>query len=153
MYRHFLDDFNLPVENREVHNLYGAIVHKTTYEALIERVPDHNDRPFVLSRSFFAGSQKYGPVWTGDTQASLEDLKVSIQMLLSLSIAGIGQVGADIGGFSGVPNAALLQKWHAIGAFYPFARQHCHHTAPRREPYAVDDEMAKRIIRHSLKFR
>lgn len=47
-------------------------------------------------------------------------------MLLSLSISGIGFVGADIGGFEGNPTPELLMKWHWLAVFYPFMRQHCH---------------------------
>jgi len=50
---------------------------KATYEGLVER--DQGElRPFVLSRSVFIGSQKYGAKWTGDNQASYEELRVSI---------------------------------------------------------------------------
>jgi alpha-glucosidase (family GH31 glycosyl hydrolase) len=51
--------------HRDVHNTYGHMMAKATYEGLIER--DQGElRPFVLSRSVFLGSQKYGAKWTGD---------------------------------------------------------------------------------------
>jgi mannosyl-oligosaccharide alpha-1,3-glucosidase len=59
-------------EHRNVHSLYGILNHKCTYEALINRKIElkgetKNARPFVLSRSFFIGSQKYGTMWIGDS--------------------------------------------------------------------------------------
>lgn len=46
-------------------------------------------RGFVLSRSFFAGSQRYGAVWQGDNMGTWQHLAVSIPMLLSNGIAGM----------------------------------------------------------------
>lgn len=43
------------VEHREWHNLYGMLFHRATSEGLIRRNSGENVRPFVLSRSFFAG--------------------------------------------------------------------------------------------------
>jgi alpha-glucosidase (family GH31 glycosyl hydrolase) len=42
---------------------------KATYKGIIDREPSKNFRPFMLSRSVFFGSQKYGAMWTGDNQA------------------------------------------------------------------------------------
>lgn len=48
-------------EHRDVHNVYGTMYHEATTQGLIKRGtavhgPD-GDRPFVLSRAFFAGTQ------------------------------------------------------------------------------------------------
>lgn len=43
------------VEHREWHNLYGILFQRATAEGLTLRNADKNIRPFVLSRSFFAG--------------------------------------------------------------------------------------------------
>ena len=67
------------VEHRDVHNVYGLFYHMATADGLALRgrqeKPPHGDRPFVLSRAFFAGSQRVGPVWTGDNSATWENLK------------------------------------------------------------------------------
>ena len=47
----------------------------------------------MLSRAFFAGSQRYGAVWTGDNAAEWSHLAIATPMLLSLSISGITFVG------------------------------------------------------------
>ena len=64
-------------------------------------------RPFVLSRSFFAGSQKYGAIWTGDNACEWAHLEINTSMLLSLNVAALSFVGADVGGFLAirVPNS------------------------------------------------
>lgn len=79
-------------------------------------------RTFLLSRSFFIGSQRYASVWTGDNAAEWSHLKQSIPMLLSISVAGIPSVGADVGGFFKDPDGQLITRWYQAGAFQPFFR-------------------------------
>ncbi|KAJ1845796.1 hypothetical protein LPJ73_004733 [Coemansia sp. RSA 2703] len=55
-------------EHRDVHNLYGLLQQKSTYEGLLSH-ESVSKRPFVLSCSFFAGSHRYGAIWTGDNGA------------------------------------------------------------------------------------
>ena len=59
------------VEHRDWHNLYGLYMQKATADGQIARCPGQQAkqklRPFVLSRAFWAGSQKYGAIWTGNT--------------------------------------------------------------------------------------
>jgi len=43
------------IEHREWHNLYGILFQRATAEGLIRRNEGGNIRPFVLTRSFFAG--------------------------------------------------------------------------------------------------
>jgi len=120
-------------EARDIHNVYGFLMTKATYEGLVKHRP--SDRPFVLTRSFFAGSQRYCAAWTGDNQARWEHLKMTIPMLLSLSVAGMPNVGADVGGFFNHPEDELLIRWHQAAAFQPFFRSHAHHDSRHREAY------------------
>jgi mannosyl-oligosaccharide alpha-1,3-glucosidase len=69
------------VEHRDIHNLYGALQQRTSYEGLLQR-DNFQLRPFVLSRSFFMGSQKYGAYWTGDNLAINDELKGSMVQVL-----------------------------------------------------------------------
>lgn len=49
-----------------MHNAYGLLMAKATHKGAVDRIDDKNLRPFLLSRSSFFGSQKYGAKWTGD---------------------------------------------------------------------------------------
>ena len=143
------DEFTFPksckhfgdIENREVHNLYGLMNTVGTHQGLLNRNPDHNTRPFVMTRSFFAGSQKFAWTWTGDNVASWEHLAISIPMVATLGLCGMPFAGADVGGFLKSPDGALLARWFQAGAWtYPFFREHCHHKTSRREPFMFDGE-------------
>ncbi|EGC33095.1 hypothetical protein DICPUDRAFT_49160 [Dictyostelium purpureum] len=126
-------------EHRDLHNLYGFYYHMASADGLIKRNPDQNDRPFVLSRAFFAGSQRIGAIWTGDNAAEWSHLDIANPMLLSLNIAGITFSGADVGGFFGNPDAELLARWYQAGAFQPFFRGHAHLDSRHREPWLFDE--------------
>ncbi|XP_027028182.1 neutral alpha-glucosidase C isoform X1 [Tachysurus fulvidraco] len=131
-------------EHRELHNLYGFYQHMATFEGLITRSCGL-ERPFVLSRSFFAGSQRMGAVWTGDNVATWEYLKISIPMLLSLSLTGMHFCGADVGGFAQDPDAELLLRWYQAGALQPFYRGHSAKQTKRREPWLFGDTVTSAV--------
>ncbi|XP_026195500.1 neutral alpha-glucosidase C isoform X2 [Anabas testudineus] len=131
-------------EHRELHNLYGFYQHMATAEGLIMR-SGGKERPFVLARSFFAGSQRFGAVWTGDNVATWEYLKISIPMLLSLNVTGIMFCGADVGGFFWDPDPELLVRWYQAGALQPFFRGHCAKLSKRREPWLFGEEVTAAI--------
>lgn len=132
------------VEHRLIHNIYGHFFMQATYEGLLKG-HGGNDRPFVLSRSFFAGSQKYGAIWTGDNTADWEHLGSSVRMLLPLQITGMIFSGADVGGFFGNPSAELLTRWYQTGAFQPFFRGHAHLDTNRREPWIFGEPYTTHI--------
>ncbi|XP_004687611.1 PREDICTED: neutral alpha-glucosidase C [Condylura cristata] len=138
-------------EHRELHNIYGFYQQMATAKGLIQRSRG-KERPFVLTRSFFAGSQKYGAVWTGDNTAEWSYLKISIPMLLTLSITGISFCGADVGGFIGNPEAELLVRWYQAGAYQPFFRGHATKDTKRREPWLFGQEHT-RLIREAIRAR
>lgn len=80
------------VEHREVHNANGYFFHMATANGLLKR-GGGKVRPFVLSRAFFAGSQRYGAVWTGDNSADWDQLRVSVPMTVTLGLTGIAFSG------------------------------------------------------------
>lgn len=145
------------VEHRHVHNQYGMQFHLSTAEGLITRdkISDVNSRrrPFVLSRSFFAGSQRRGvAIWTGDNTADWGHLKVSVPMVMTLGLGGIPFTGADIGGFFRDPSPELMTRWYQLGAFYPFMRAHGHIDTKRREPWIFGEPYLSHI-RDALQLR
>lgn len=142
-------------EHRDVHNVNGLTFVNATYDALLARDKEeekHNVRPFVLTRSFYSGSQRMGAMWTGDNQAVWSHLEASIPMILSMNIAGFPFAGADVGGFFGNPSEELLARWYQTGAFYPFFRGHAHIDTRRREPYLAS-EPYKSVITQALRLR
>ncbi|KAA0709548.1 Neutral alpha-glucosidase AB [Triplophysa tibetana] len=138
-------------EHRDIHNLYGLYVHMATAEGQIQR-SGGVERPFVLTRAFFAGSQRYGAVWTGDNAAEWDHLKISIPMCLSLGLVGISFCGADVGGFFKHPSTELLVRWYQTGAYQPFFRAHAHLDTPRREPWLFGSENTA-LIREAIRQR
>lgn len=132
-------------EHRHVHNLYGLLMHQATAMGLVNRNERRDKRPFVLSRAFFAGTQKWGAVWTGDNKADWGHLKASEPMILSLGLAGITFSGADVGGFFGNPSPELLLRWYQAGAYQPFFRAHAHLDTARREPWVHGEPWTTRI--------
>lgn len=124
------------VEHREIHNLYGFHFTTATSEGQIRRSGGRL-RPFVLSRAFFAGSQRAGAIWTGDNAAEWSHLQMSIPMLLSVGTAGITFIGADVGGFFKNPDPELMTRWYQTGAYQPFFRAHAHIDTKRREPWLL----------------
>ncbi|KAH8053123.1 alpha-1,3-glucosidase [Aureococcus anophagefferens] len=133
------------VEHREWHNLYGMYFHRATAEGLMLRDQKENKRPFVLSRAFYAGSQRWGAIWTGDNAARWDHLKVASQMLLSISVCGLSFAGADAGGFFGDPDPELMVRWIQAAAYTPFFRGHAHHDAKRREPWSFGEPHTARM--------
>ena len=143
------------VEHREVHNIYGYCMHKGTFNGLLRRNKDQNIRPHVLSRAFYAGSQKWATIWTGDTLSTWEHLKYTIPMMLSMGLCGISSIGGDVGGFLGNPEPELNVRWHQLGEFMPFFRAHCDKRYDRREPWLISQtvyEIVKDTIKSKYRF-
>lgn len=135
-------------EHRDIHNMYGMFLPMSTYMGHLLR-SGHKLRPFILSRSFFVGSQRYGAVWTGDNDADWKHLRVTVPMLLSLSVAGISFCGADVGGFFRNPDSELSVRWYQAGAYQPFFRAHSHIHTKRREPWSFGPETLE-LVRGAL---
>ncbi|KAH9856749.1 alpha-glucosidase [Lenzites betulinus] len=138
-------------EHRDLHNINGMLYHNLTAQAVKERT-DPPMRPFVLTRSFFAGSQRFGAMWTGDNLGTWEHMAVGVKMVLSLNIGGFSFAGSDVGGFFGNPDPEMLVRWYGVGIFSPFLRAHAHIDTKRREPYLLDDPY-KSIVRDMLRLR
>jgi alpha-glucosidase len=126
-----------PATGCEMHNIYGQQMSRATFEGLSQLRP--NERPFVLTRSSFAGGQRYAALWTGDSTSDWSSLRQSIATLLGLGLSGFPFVGSDIGGFVGAPSGELYTRWLQVGVFCPFMRSHSDSSSPSKEPWVFGD--------------
>jgi len=123
-----------PTTHREIHNVYGQLMSRATFEGLSRLRP--NERPFVLTRASFAGGQRYAALWPGDNASDWSSLRQSVSTLLGLGLSGFPFVGCDIGGFVGAPSGELYTRWLQAGVFFPFMRSHTTLDSPDKEPWS-----------------
>ncbi|XP_064576785.1 sucrase-isomaltase, intestinal [Zonotrichia leucophrys gambelii] len=116
----------------DVHNLYGYSMTLSTRKALDTLFP--GKRSFLISRSTFAGSGKFGGHWLGDNAATWDQLRWSIPGMLEFNLFGIPYVGADICGFFDDTTEELCRRWMQLGAFYPFSRNHNGELVKHQDP-------------------
>jgi len=143
-------DGTMPVDNQHLggdgvhagshlrfHNVFGLNMVRASRQGLLLANP--NKRPFILSRSNFLGGHRYAATWTGDNLSSVEQMKLSVPMTLTLGLSGQPFNGPDIGGFCENGNAELLAQWTAFGVFFPFVRNHSIDGSVDQEPWAFDE--------------
>src|SRR5437762_6054005 len=128
------DNEGAPASHADVHNVYGQLASRSTYEGLQRLRP--YARPFVLTRATYAGGQRYAAVWAGDNVSEWTHLRGSIPLLLGMGLSGLPFVGVDIGGFAEAPSAELFTRWLQLGVFYPFMRTHTTQGTPDQEPWS-----------------
>ncbi len=135
-----------PADHAALHNVYGMLVARASVEGLARLRPER--RPFILSRSGWAGLQRYAAHWTGDNKSTWDHLRMSIQMVLNLGLSGIPLTGPDVGGFAGDPSPELFARWVQVGAFMPFFRIHSVIGSPPQEPWAFGPEIESIAARY-----
>ena len=138
-----------PTNHLEIHNVYGHLMAKATYDGLKEAT---NERPFVITRACYAGSQKYTTFWTGDNQSLWIHLQMAVPMLCNMSLSGLSFIGTDIGGFGGDVTKELLIRWAEVGAFFPLCRNHASMLTRDQEPFTFDEETI-RCYKKALDYR
>lgn len=145
-------------------NAYPLQNAKGIYEG--QRGVDPDKRVFLLTRSGFAGSQRYAAaIWSGDIASRWEDLKAQISAGVNFSMSGLPYWTMDIGGFSVErryehPTATdlaewreLMTRWYQFGSFVPLFR--VHGQFPYREIYntAPEDHPAYQSMLYYNKLR
>ncbi len=134
----------------EARNLYALNNVMWTQRAMLEHRP--NERPFILARSGYSGSQRYNANWSGDSLSTFDSLRVSVQMSLHMSLSGMILFGHDIGGFLGLPDAELLTRWIQFAGFNPYMRNHRINTVAASEPWVYGEPYTS-IIREAINQR
>ncbi len=118
-------------------NAYSLVNSEAVYEGQRQAAPDQ--RVFILTRSAFAGQQRYAAAtWSGDITSTWTAFRAQIPAGLSFSLSGIPYWTTDIGGFS-VPGRfatnnpkpedaeewrELNARWFQFGTFCPLLRVH-----------------------------
>ncbi|MEV8543694.1 TIM-barrel domain-containing protein [Streptomyces sp. NPDC051572] len=130
-------------DHREAHNVYALCMARAAYEALRELAPQ--ERPFLFSRSGWAGMQTYGGTWSGDVATGWPGLRASLSLVMGLGLCGVPYSGPDVGGFDGSPSPELYLRWFQLGAYLPLFRTHASLRAGRREPW----EFGADVLEHA----
>lgn len=138
-----------PTTHAEAHNLYGLLMARSAYEGMRRAT---NERPFILTRSAFAGIQRWSACWMGDNSSWWEHLELTLPQLLSMGLSGVPFVGVDIGGFTANASGELFARWAQLGAFLPFCRGHSHTDTQPHEPWAFGYQV-EAIVRDALALR
>lgn len=142
-------DEDQKTDHAAMHNVYGHLMLKATYEGLKEA---DGRRPFVITRACYAGTQKYSTVWTGDNQSLWAHLRMAVPQLCNLGMSGIAFAGTDVGGFGADCTPELMCRWVQVGAFSPLFRNHSSMGSTFQEPWQFDDETI-RIYRKFVELR
>lgn len=134
----------------EAKNIYGFQMARSSYEASLKN--DNTQRPFVLTRSGFAGVQRYSAMWSGDNMATDEGLLTSVLLNNQFGLSGVPFVGYDIGGYIGDGNKNLYIRFIEAGIFSPYCRNHREFFGTANEPWAYGEE-AEAISKTYIGFR
>ncbi len=138
------------VNHYDVHNLFGYNMTRSAAEGFKRYNP--NKRFFMLTRSSHIGMAKHSGIWTGDNHSWWEHLKLNIQMMPGLNMAGFLYSGADTGGFGGNVSPDLLVRWTQFSVFTPLLRNHSAMGTRRQEPWEVGAQ-AKIALRNAIRMR
>lgn len=145
----------------EVQNPYSLEVTRAMYEGRRKEFP--NERVFNLTRSAYAGQQRYGATsWSGDVEASWEQLEEQIAAGLNFTMAGVPYWSHDIGGFfrdsrsinpefdnqyTNPEFIELLTRWFQFGTFSPVFRIHGYKSETEIWRYGQEfEDMARKFI-------
>lgn len=108
----------------EVHNIYGHHWAKLIADGYKKDFP--NQRPFILMRAGYSGSQRFGMMpWSGDVSRSWGGLQSQMEIALQMGMQGMAYMHSDLGGFAGdYFDNELYLRWLQYGVFNPIFRPH-----------------------------
>ncbi|MDE5419063.1 DUF5110 domain-containing protein [Labilibaculum sp. DW002] len=146
---------------KDVYNTYSLLVTKAMYEGRRNEFP--NERVFNLTRSAYAGQQRYGAAsWSGDVAATWEQFAEQIPAGLNFTMAGVPYWTHDIGGFfrdsksmnptyddqyTNPEFIELMARWFQFGTFSPIFRIHGYVSETEIWRYGQEFEgMARKFI-------
>lgn len=135
----------------EVHNIYGHQWAKLVFEGYQNDFP--KQRPFILMRAGYSGSQKYGMIpWSGDVNRNWGGLSGQTEIALQMGMQGLGYMHSDLGGFAGNNvDDELYSRWLQYGVFNPVFRPHAQEEAPSEPVFR--SQKAKDLARKAIELR
>ena len=127
----------------EIHNIYGHNWAKLIHEGYLKEYS--NERPFILMRAGYSGSQRYGIVpWSGDVSRSWGGLQSQPEIALQMGMQGMGFMHSDLGGFAGANlDDNLYTRWLQYGVFQPVFRPHAHEDVASEPVFRSTEAKAK----------
>jgi alpha-D-xyloside xylohydrolase len=144
-------------------NAYALVNSQAVYEG--QRSVDPDKRVFILTRSAFAGMQRYASAaWSGDVSADWDSLRKQIPAGLNMAISGIPWWTSDVGGYTvpvrwSGPNPKaedveewreLVTRWFQFATFCPLLR--VHGKPPFREMWNFGGDEGHRAYKTQLAF-
>jgi alpha-glucosidase len=109
-------------------------------------------RPFSITRSAYAGTQRFACAWTGDNVATWEHLRLANIQCQRLATSGMSFIGSDVGGFIDDPSPELYARWVQMAVFHPFFRTHSSGDHHEQEPWSFGEETTA-LVRKAIEDR
>lgn len=108
----------------QVHNLYGHEWARMMADGYRRDYPA--ERPFILARAGYSGSQRYGLIpSSGDSNRTWGGLQGQPELSLQMGMQGVAYMHSDLGGFAGANlDDELYARWMQYGTFQPLFRPH-----------------------------
>ena len=135
----------------EVHNIYGHDWARLLYEGYRKDYP--TERPFILMRAGYSGSQQYGMVpWSGDVSRTWGGLKPQMEISMQMGLQGMAYMHSDLGGFAGAnKDPELYVRWLQYGVFQPIFRPHAQQEEPSEAIFK--DAQTKALAKAAIELR
>ena len=135
----------------QVHNIYGHDWARLIAEGYRKDYPD--ERPFILMRAGYSGSQRFGMIpWSGDVSRSWGGLQSQMEISLQMGMQGLAYMHSDLGGFAGpVLDDELYVRWLQYGVFQPVFRPHAQDAVPSEPVFR--SERTKVLAREAVWLR
>ena len=135
----------------EIHNVYGHNWAKLIADGY--KKDFSTTRPFILMRSGYSGSQRFGMIpWSGDVSRSWGGLQSQMEIALQMGMQGMAYMHSDLGGFAGdYFDNELYLRWLQYGVFNPIFRPHAQEDVASE--VAFKDVDTKEIARKAVELR
>jgi len=135
----------------QVHNIYGHEWARMIHDGYARDYPD--ERPFILMRSGYSGSQRFGMIpWSGDVSRGWGGLQSQMEISLQMGMQGQAWMHSDLGGFAGaVLDDELYVRWLQYGVFQPVFRPHAQEEVAAEPVFREPKTMA--LAREAVRLR